>query len=280
MAKKGSGTKQKKASKTETGAAVVNAKRSEEVREGIKEAQKRVEGGYVDLAKLMTEAYHAEFHTDWGYASFEEYCETELDIRYRKARYFIEIWDKVKSLDLPKARVEKLGWTKMKEIAQVITEKNAKEWMDKAEKMSSRDLEEAVRIVRKRDTKDAKVPTIVTISIKMGEAEASTITEALSEAKNLCDSTDDAVALEMICQDWLVEKGAQPTRQSLAEAIKYLERVFGVEIEYKAHKPEAGQKEETKEILDKVNGKDAEAEEIIDDEGEEDADIDDLLGIA
>ena len=283
-------TKSNSASGT-VGKSKVKMPREEIVRQEILDAQEQIETGYLDMARLLTEAYHNDFHEKWKFDSFEDYCNKELDIKYRKARYFIDIWDKVKSLDLPKDKVAALGWTKMKEIATVITEKNAKTWMDKAEKMTSRELAEAAKIVRKKDTSEIDVPSITTLTLRMTEAEANVILEAIEEAKNLCDSTNAVIAVEMICQDWLTAKGVTPERTSLKDYITYIEKLYGVKVSVKKEVGDkSSNKKDAEDTIDKVNGA-AEGGSLDDDDdpavpdddegdGVDDAvDIDDILGI-
>lgn len=228
-------TKQKVEGKTEqaaeVGASTKQLPRAEMVRQAILEAHKAIETNYIALAQLLSEAYHKEFYTEWGFKDFREYCETELDIHYRKAMYLVDIWDKVKSLGLSKAKVAKLGWTKMKDIASVVTAENQAEWLEKADKMTSRELTEAVQVSRKADTSQAgPVPTITTMTFRLSEAEANIITEALEEAKKLTETDNAVMALEIICQDWLEQKGISPTRTNLDDRVKFLEAAYGVDI--------------------------------------------------
>jgi hypothetical protein len=280
------GTTRKAASKTA---------RHEVVRKEIVEAEKLIETNYIALAKLLYEAYHKEFYLEWGYEDFREFCDAELSTAYRKSMYLVDIWGKIKELSLPAAKVAKLGWTKMKDIAAVINEKNAKEWLAKAEKMTTRELTDAVKVVRKADpdSKDS-VPMVTTMTFKMGEAEANVITQAVEEAKKLVDSSNPTLALEMICQDWMAEKGSLPERTSLEDHIAYLEKVYSVKLTYKAAKPTKKQTaakkkaaakkveaEAEKKAADRKANGDADIDDIIDgdtDDGSE-ADIDDLLGI-
>ncbi len=217
------------------GKAAVKIPRQEEVRGALKEAHAAIEQNYMSLCELLYEAYHRDYFTEWGFDEFADYCETELDIKYRKAMYLVDIWDKVKTLKLSKAKVAKLGWTKMKDIASVINEDNAKEWLEKAEKMTSREVTEAVKVTRRPDSSNGEaVPTITTMTFKMSEGEANIITDAIEEAKKLTDSNNSVVALEMICQDWLMDKGATPERTGLDDYIKYLGDLYGVTLTYKA----------------------------------------------
>ena len=236
MAKKKTALKMKTEAKSTSGKvkqSSVKLTTSEQCREAILVARDRVDSGYMDLSKLLHQAYYKEFYVEWGHEDFRSYCDAELGTDYRKAMYLVDIWDKVRKLNLPLKEVEAIGWSKMKEVAAVIDEKNAKEWLTKAKEMSARDLQEAVRLVRKSDgTLGDTVPKITTMSLKMSESEAGIILDAIEEAKKLCENDNPVVALGMICQDWSESQGQAPKRASLEDHIKFLERVYGVKLSY------------------------------------------------
>jgi hypothetical protein len=236
--------------------------RAAKVRKEILSARDNIEHGFIDLASLLSEAYHKDFHLQWGFETWEEYCNSELDTNYRKAMYLIDVWDKCKQYKLPKREVVKLGWTKMKDIAAVLTEKNAKQWLAKAKEMNTRELTEAVKTHRRKDLKGKDIPVMTTMTFRMSEAEASAITEALEQAKKLCESDNAVVALEMICQDWMMEKGATPERTDLKAHVAFLETAYGVKITHK----KATKKQKEKAAKDKEKeSKAAEGEETGDD---------------
>lgn len=276
--------------KASSGAAAKN--RSDVVREAILKARDQIDDGYIDLARLLSEAYHQELATaKWGFNSFEEYCLDELEIEYRKTRYFIEIWDKVKSLNLPIERVKKMGWTKMKDLAAVITKENYEEWFDKAEKMTTREVTESVKTARSSGEIAPEVAKTTVITVKMGESEAQVIMAAIAEAKKMAQNDNLSLALEMICTDWLEQQEAVPERVPLENHIAYLERIYGVKLApVSAKKAASGKKEETqektKEILEKVETKTKDAKKkgksapaVTDDVPEGGVDLNDLLSL-
>jgi hypothetical protein len=81
----------------------------------------------------------------------------------------------------------------------------------------------------KQKGKDPR-PVTTTIQLKANEDEAKTILEAISEAKKLTESGNDTVALEMICSDWLEDKGAVPEATPLESKISFLEKAYGVKL--------------------------------------------------
>lgn len=269
-------------SKVKAGTGTSTVKRETVVRKEILEMKKQNETSYMEMARLLSEAYHKEFHIKWGFADFREYCSDELDIEYRKSMYFVDIWDKVKSLNLSKARVTKLGWTKMKDIAAVVTEDNMKELLDNADKMTTRELQEHVKIYRTSDGRSK--PKTVTMKFVMATGSANIVSDALEEAKKLTENDNEVLALEMICQDWLQEKGVQPERVSITDAVKYLEQVYGVKITVKAAKKvdkkteKKDGKKEADKVIDKAKDKGDKKKKAAKKEDDASADIDDLLG--
>jgi len=272
-------SKTKQKTDSESGAAVVSKQKQDRqkvVREEILEKKEQIERGFIDIAKLLYEAYHKEYYSAWGYQDFKSYCDGELDIQYSKAMYFIKIWDTVKGLNLPAAAVESLGWTKMKDLVSVLTKKNAKAWLKKAKKMTSRELTEAVKVQRQKNG-TSREPSVTTLKITMGEDAARIIIEAISEAKKLTEDDDDVLALEMICQDWMQEKGASPERSTLESIITYAKDVYGVTLT--ASKAASDADEET-EVDDDDADDDGVANGIADDDSEGgDQDIDELLDL-
>jgi hypothetical protein len=197
--------------------------------------------------------------------------------------YFVDIWDKVKEFNLDQKQVIGLGWTKMKDICSVMTKRNAAGWLKKAEQMTSRELAEAVKIVRRKDTKGGKdLPTITTMTLRMSESEANIITDAIEEAKKLTESDNAVVALEMICQDWAESQGATPARTSLEDRVSFIESTYGVKVKVTG-KPKVEVKEEkktttAKDTKTKTKAKASGKAKGKDDESS-DQDIDDLLGL-
>lgn len=298
MAKK-SGTKTKSKVESATGEVQVPAsklKRSDVIRDTIREAKQNISENYLTLAESLYEAYHREYYKEeWGYSSWEEYCSKDLDESYRKTMYLIEIWDKAKGLKIPKEKMQKLGWTKMKDLVAVLNEENAKEWLKKAETMSSRELTEAVKLVRKTDTSDVDLPTITSMTLRMSESEASAILDAIDVAKRLCETDNAVVALEMICQDWMETQAGQPERRTLENHIAYLQKIYGIEMSWKVAEKvkEGGKKKATKknpepevaaEVEDSAVDEEADLEHDEDgddgsDDGDGDVDINKLLDI-
>jgi hypothetical protein len=208
------------------------------VRKAIIEAQATIETRYVDLAALLSEAYHKTYYKDWGFeegiGGWKDYCAKELDTHYRKSMYYIEIHDKIKALDLSPKDLVGIGWSKMKEIVSVMTTKNAEAWLKKACELSVRDLTEQCKLIRRKkgNIKDDR-PSITTMKLTMEDSEARIITDATTEAKAMQNSDNTVAALVMICQDWQEAKGVTPQVATLEDHVAFLEKQFNVTITFK-----------------------------------------------
>ena len=215
--------------KTKT-ATATEVSRSSEVREQILGIQEQKEKSYVNLALLLYEAYTSKYAVEWGYKDFKTYAECELATRYRKAMNFVEIGEKVSSLELPKSRLEKIGWSKLRILASILNKDNMEEWLSQAEEITYRELDEIVRKERvdRGDLDDR--PKTVKLTIKMSEAEAGVIESAIEDAKALTNSENTTVALEMICSDWMEARGTTPGKANLDDHIAYLEKVYGCRL--------------------------------------------------
>lgn len=118
--------------------------RASTVRKEINNIRKDMERNYLVLAELLAEVNDREYYLDYGFKTFAEYAEVELETKYRKAMYFVDIWKRTKELKINKTKLQQIGWTKAKEIVGVMDEENAEELMDLAKGKSTKELQEAV----------------------------------------------------------------------------------------------------------------------------------------
>lgn len=201
------------------------------LREEAMRAKDMVEIGYMKLAKCLYDIYTQNVYQAWDFPSFESYIDAELQFNYRKAMYLVEIYNKALMLNMDMGRLERLGWTKAKELIRVVDQNNAEEWMDIAEKSTAKELN--FKVKTERDAQEDKssvidsAPTTTTITLKLGMVEHAIIKDALEESSRLINTEDIALALANICQEWSEVKGVVPLLTSLEDHIDHLERIYG-----------------------------------------------------
>lgn len=202
------------------------------LREDAIRAKDMIESGYMLLAKCLYDIYHQDvFSTYWNYSSFEDYIDKEIQITYRKAMYLVEIYGKAKLLNMDMDRLERMGWSKARELIRIVDESNVEEWMDKAENSTVKELNIQVKKEKDKTADKSSIveeaPIITTITFKLGMAEHAIIDDALQESKSLINSTDLALALANICQEWMEAKGVVPQHSTLEDHIAHLQQVYG-----------------------------------------------------
>jgi len=161
------------------------------------------------------------------YASFKDYVESERGLNYRTARYWIAIYNGIVESGVPWAKVKHLGWTKLKEIVQVLTVDNVDQWVALAEKQTTLQLIETVKKAQNPDDDEGgEAKTVTTKTFKLHDDQRETIEAALAKCRKVANTDVDTVALEYICLDYLAGPGAKgggtasvPTLQQQFEAI-------------------------------------------------------------
>ena len=262
-----------------------------------------IDTGHLEMAKLLHEAYHGQFHLNWGYtddlSGFQGFVDAELNTNYRKVMYLVNIWDKVHDLGLDIETVEAIGWSKMKEIAPLMEKKkDANKWMKKAANLSFRDLAGEVKTEREKQGK-ARTNSSTKFTFVADSDEATAINDAINAAKAVCETKNDTTALEYICQEWLATVGATPEHMDLDKMLSFIEKTFEVKVNVegaaevtekktakkapakKAAAKKAPAKSKAKKTAPKKAAKPEPVEEETggESEGGDEAGIDDLLGL-
>lgn len=201
------------------------------LREEALNAREMVEVGYMKLARCLFDIYTQNVYQTWDYPTFEGYIDAELQIDYRKAMYLVQIYSKASMLGMDMARLEKMGWTKARELIRIVDQTNSEEWMTIAENSTVKELSFKIKtekdIQEDRSSVMDEAPTITTITFKLGEAEKSIISDALDESARLINTDDLTLALTSICQEYLEFKGMVPLQTPLEDRLAILEREYG-----------------------------------------------------
>ncbi len=100
-----------------------------------------------NMAYWLLEADRRSLHTKRGFSSIGDYAMELIGVKPQKAQYLVFIADRLEKLPVIAAAFNagELPWTKAREIVRVATLETEQEWLEKAKKLSNRDLEKAVR---------------------------------------------------------------------------------------------------------------------------------------
>ncbi len=124
---------------------VITTEDRDKTRSDVVNAVQMVEMSYMRLGGLLYRVKHGQYFVDWGYESFEEYVETELSFKSRKAAYHINIWNRLfLELGVKEAQLEGIGWSKSAALTRVVDAENLTLWLSLARELSFRDLSERI----------------------------------------------------------------------------------------------------------------------------------------
>lgn len=164
--------------------------------------------------------------------TFKDYCINEHGIEYRKAAYWVQIYNGLIESEVPWAKVKHLGWTKLKEIVGVLTPTNVDKWVKLAEQQTTLQLQESVKAAKQQaaitsegagdgEGTEAQPPAdeqpkVTTKTFKVHPDQKKTIETALKKAKEVSGTEVDTVALEFICLDYMAGN-AKPLETQLKD---------------------------------------------------------------
>jgi hypothetical protein len=167
-----------------------------------------------------------------AHGSFKEFVEVEHGIAYRKAARWMGVYRQLAESKVPWEKVQKVGWTKLKEIAGVITPDNVDEWVKVAAASKTSTLTAIVASHKRAGSALAiehrPVDVVTKMTFRVNASQKGAIQAAIDKAKTLAGAPAATVALESICADYL--SGATFSREAktmgLDACVKVVEQAF------------------------------------------------------
>lgn len=177
-----------------------------------------IEYTYFRLGGVLSVIQSNGWYTDEGFDSFRTFCESKFGLKYRKAMYLIAIYNSLVEAKIPWNKVKELGWTKLKELAPILTQDNVDEWAAKASEMTTLQLQDAIKqsqtvaLNGPDEESEPATSTTTTLSFKLHEDQKQMVKEALDKAKKETGTDVDAVALENIIMGYLGGNAANKSK--------------------------------------------------------------------
>jgi Tfp pilus assembly major pilin PilA len=137
---------------------------------------------------------------------------------------------------VPWKKVKEVGWTKLKEIAKILTQDNVEDWVEKAKVVNTLTLQdmvkkEAASAEGADASQSAETEKVTTKTFKVHAGQKEVIEAAIKKAKETSGTDVDTMALEYICSDYLAgsASSSKTPAQQLAATVK------GLDIEVVMH---------------------------------------------
>lgn len=191
------------------------------------------------LAAALVQVNREGLYHGWGFTSWREYVEKELDFHIRKAQQLIKTEEWL--CTLPKnvqAWFRSLTYTKARLLTNIVTPENAKEWQVKIEGRTVMEIDKILHddAVEKREDPegagaDAGTERQPKLGFVVSPPQRANIMRALEVCAKAagCDTTKDRMGylLDLICTEYLATNGFLATVQ---EYLANVEAVIGLQL--------------------------------------------------
>lgn len=202
----------------------------------IIDLRNKVEESYWELSKELSNVYQGSYYIAWGFASWKEYVESELQFALRKAQYLVSIQDWFGRMK-PAVQewVQSLGWTKAKELIGVVTDENAADWKARLDGLTYAELVAELKGGKKGEETPIEGDGGDRVAPEKPERKAfslfpeqsSNVAAALEKAKALANTDKDGHALDLICSDFLATNAAD---DDFFGVLRRLEKTSGLRL--------------------------------------------------
>ena len=205
---------------------VVDEKESKALRKKALALKQSINRASIELAEVLHEIYHAELWRGYGFNSFAQYTESELEVGYRSAMYSVRIIEAVLRYNISMTQARELGWGRLRAILPHITDLNVNTLVEMASKKSVRDIQKELsehgEIVGGQEYHR--------ITLLCSDSESSVIYDALDEAKKRINTESSGSAVSFIAQEWLMTNEGDVSQVSLEQIIEFAYRNYGVTL--------------------------------------------------
>jgi hypothetical protein len=134
-----------------------------------------------------------------GFPTFNDFVLERFGFASRKAHYLIEIYTNLVDKLIPWEKVQGLGWTKLKDLAKILTKENVDEWVEKASKLTVAELLAVLKAPDAEGDPTQKTNSeIVKVTLKFKPDQAEIFSQAVAKAKGELKTEFDTVAVENI----------------------------------------------------------------------------------
>jgi len=225
---------------------VLSTKESDGLRSNLQGLRKQIEDGYVAFSKLLWKAIKGTVNGEplyqvWGYATFDDYAESELGMKRGKAYYLAQIWGELHvRAQIPEAKIAEIDWSHSKELAPLakvggVTVKNVDDWVRKAKIQPVHQFAQEVKSAKAAHVSGTANPpeTVHRITVGLYDEQFKNYEKAMKLAGKLAESDKTGHLWDMICLEFNAQyagKDSGDRSKALKRYVAMMERVFGVRV--------------------------------------------------
>jgi len=171
----------------------------ENKRENVKKLLNDIDSSWYDLSLELYYIYQHKIFIHWGFESFRDYVELELEIEYRIAMYRVKMAKAIEQYNIQKEKVIDIGWTKFKELLPYLSnnqQKNEK-LFKLAKELTVKELQ--AKLKKSKNKKQEAIKLV----FQFNQDQYELIDEALELGKEIFGIEDKNRILEAIISEWV-----------------------------------------------------------------------------
>jgi hypothetical protein len=172
-----------------------------------------------------------------GHKTFDEWSEAKLGWSPRKSYYMVATWRHLYiEAGLTRAMIAAVAWSKAKELVPLakrgkLDKDNAKEWVEKAKKMTTEELKAAVKNATKKRAGAEDVEAVFRKTIGFYKPQIDLLTAACDVAEKISGSTKECEQIAVICTEFLAAHRKQDDRETgLAKLLGQIEESCKIKL--------------------------------------------------
>jgi hypothetical protein len=210
-----------------------------DIRKKALELRNKVGEDYWELSIVLSDIYTNDRYRSWGFDSWKDYVDKELDFTIRKAQYMVKIQSWFDTLTPAMQEFfRSLGWVKCRMLMPVVVKENAKSWKKKIEGKTLKEIEGIIK-GNKVDISSggssgessgesiSPSDSLVRRSFSLYTGQDEVVTNAINRAKDIGETDKDGHALSLVCMDYLASSTDLIDMTSL---FKHMEDITGLRI--------------------------------------------------
>ncbi len=200
--------------------------------------KQKIDTSHMELAGCLQYAFDVAAFKDWGYATWKDYVEEEMEISVRKSEYLMKIWkwfsEVVKDARI-RSQIEEIGWTKASLLVGVVDEDNANEWIKAAKNHNREELKQIVKNAKARakgEPDTDKIEVFSNMTFRVTEEQKANIQSALELASQIADSEKPSHLLDLVCMSFVTDNRFQvaPGEKMLKHYLGKMESILGAKF--------------------------------------------------
>jgi hypothetical protein len=211
----------------------------------IREIRERDNELFVELATELNKVkkhnlylYTENPSTGQTYKSMKEYLQNEVAYSERKAHYLTDIYDKFEEELGVLDKVKSVGWTKLKELVDVVNKDNYEDWYEHAQENSVRDLQKLVKEEKIRlglvdipSPEGLETEQTKRVPLSFFPDQLNNFNQALAMAREVQDTDNKSELVNLICLDFIASNQELASADVGMEALLHkMEEQLGVRM--------------------------------------------------